>query len=66
MVAHVEMNKIDIGAYGEAYEVIITDMENPEKPKFKIPISEYQFEQFKKQFDNCKKSGKFEENETYS
>lgn len=66
MLAHVEMTKTEHWQYGEKWEIIIGDLENPDNPKIKIPISEYHAENAKKSFTECKKHGKFEENEIWT
>lgn len=66
MLAHVELTKYDNYQYGESWELSIGDIENPDKPKFKTKISEWEAEQAIKSFSNCQKFGKFQENEKWT
>lgn len=61
----VRMNKIDLGAYGEAYTLTLGNIESPEKKSIKITISEYEAEKLKPLFTHNTKSGKFQENEEW-
>lgn len=60
-----KINKIDVGAYGEAYFLTIGNLEEPKKKDVQINISECQAEMLKPLFSNSKKSGKLLENEEW-
>lgn len=61
----VKMNKIDVGAYGEAYTLTLGNIETTDKNEIKLSISEYEAEILKPLFSHNTKSGKFNENEEW-
>lgn len=60
-----KMDKIDVGTYGEVYQLEVGNIESPNNGKVTINITEGEFNQLKPLFDNCTKHGKFNEHETY-
>jgi hypothetical protein len=62
----VKMNKQDLGTFGEAYILTLSNIEDVNIQSVKITISECEADKLKTLFSNNAKSGKFNENEEWT